>query len=361
VTGRNPSGAVPVPVPAPAAPAWHPALLWEPAGDAVRCTLCPERCRLEPGATGPCGVRRAVAGDDGRVELRTATLATTVAHLDAVERKPLYHYRPGRRVLTLAAPGCTFRCNYCVNHRVSQYGRVADVEWRAGPVDVAGVVAAAAREGADVALSYTEPSLAPELTAELVAAGREVGVGVLWKSNGYLTPESLELAAAGVAAVNIDLKAPDESSHRRLTGAPLAPVLDAVRGFVEAGVWVEVSTPLIPPVFRDEGAVRAVAEFLSALSPDIPWHLLRFTPTFRMQHHPPTRPAALERAFAVARESGLRYVYVERALGEAGRQTRCPKCQSIVIHRGLWALERNLLAGGRCPGCATPISGRWEA
>lgn len=330
---------------------WTPGVLGEITERGTRCRLCPHHCVLGPGQLGACKVRRGAPGGG----LETATFASSVTHVDAVERKPFFHYRPGSPAVTLAAPGCSFRCDYCVNFRLSQYGRDDESAWTADPVDAAEIVARAAALAGCVALSYTEPSLAAELTIELARLGRPVGVPVVWKSNGFLTPEAVSLCAPAVSAVNIDLKGVDEDSHRRLTGGSVRPVIDAIRAFRDSGTWVEVSTPLIPGV-TDPGRVAAV---LAGISSSIPWHLVRFTPAYRMQGANPTAPTALAAAAEAGRAAGLRYVYVERALGAAGRETRCPSCQAVVVRRGVWSLEENRMTTGCCPDCGAELEGRW--
>lgn len=329
---------------------WAPAVLGEVTERGTLCRLCPFGCVLDPGQVGACKVRRGSVGG-----LETATFASSVVHVDAIERKPFFHYRPGTRAVTLAAPGCSFRCDYCVNFRLSQYGRSDEAVSDAQPVDPGEIVARARAEAGCVALSYTEPSLAIELTLELARHAQGTGVEVVWKTNGFLTPEAVALCAPALAAVNIDLKGVDEESHRRLTGAPVRPVVEAIRAFRDSGVWVEVSTPLIPGV---TDAVR-VAEVLAGIGPDIPWHVVRFTPAYRMRDQDPTSPAELAEAVAAGRKAGLRHVYVERALGEEGRTTRCPKCRHAVVSREVWSLRENLLDAGHCPACHTPLEGRW--
>lgn len=231
----------------PTGPSWRPALLGRrhDAGR-VTCELCPHGCDLGDGQVGLCRVRR-----NRGCGLETATFAVAVAYLDAIERKPLYHVRPGTRVLTTAAPGCTFRCGYCINHRLSQYGRTGAPGWVGEPARPADLVARAAAEHAAIGLSYTEPGLAPELTLALAEHAAPAGVPLVWKSNGFLTAKAIDLVAPVLDAVNIDVKAADDPAHRRLTGAPLGPVLAAIERFRAAGVWVEVSTPLIPGTSTD--------------------------------------------------------------------------------------------------------------
>lgn len=338
-----------------AGPSWRPAVLTEPAGEGrLRCRLCPFHCVLGDGQTGVCRVRRNHGGT-----LETATFTAAVAHLDAIERKPLYHVRPGSRVLTVAGPGCTFRCDYCINHRLSQYGRLDTVPWTGRPARPADLVAKAAEAGAAVGLSYAEPGLAPELTLALAEHAEPAGVPLVWKTNGFLTPAAIDLVAPVLGAVNIDVKAADDAAHRRLTGAPLRPVLDAIERFRDAGVWVEVSTPLIPGTSADPAALKTIARRLAALDRGMPWHLLRFTPDFRMRRDPPTLPSALRTGKEIGHASGLSFVYVERALGPAGRRTNCPVCASTLVERGVWETLEYGISGGRCPRCAQEIPGRW--
>ena len=346
----------PTPPPAPGKPHWQPALLSRPASNgAVRCLLCPFRCVLPEGRTGICAVRR---NHKGRLE--TATQAVAVAHLDAIERKPLYHFRPGTTVLTVAPPGCTFRCTYCVNHRLSQYGREPTSPWTAESADPSDLVAQAAAQGAALGMSYSEPSLAPELTLALAELAGEHGVPLVWKSNGFLTPEALDLVSPLLSAVNIDIKAAEEAPHRQLTGAPLQPVLEAVKRFHDDGVWVEVTTPLIPGTADSPTQLATIADRIATVSPDVPWHLVRFTPDHRLADSRPTSPAALAHAVNIGHEAGLRYVYVERALGEAGRRTVCQRCSATLISRDVWALRETMILDGNCPACGLAVPGRWR-
>jgi pyruvate formate lyase activating enzyme len=334
--------------------AWVEAQFYQEEGAALRCTLCPHACLLGDGEVGACRVRRRAGA-----RLETRTFATAVRHLDAVERKPLYHYRPGTKALTIAPPGCSFTCHYCQNYRLSQSGRIPEAVTDAEPADPEALADEAARHGAAVALSYSEPSLAAELTLALADAARPRGVDVLWKTNGFVTPAALRRLAPCLAAVNVDLKAADERRHRALTGAPLAPVLDALAFFVAEGVWVEVSTPVIPKVNGDRDALRRMADAVSRQGRHVPWHLLRFTPEFRMAGSRPTHPDELAAAAEVGRAAGLHHVYVERALGPSARNTFCPGCGAEVVTRDVWAVRDVALVGGVCPRCGAAVVGRW--
>ena len=232
---------------------WKAAVFYRAEADRVLCTLCPHACVLREGQVGLCQRRRCRAG-----RLETAGFTVAVRHLDAVERKPFYHYKPGHRVLTLGVPGCTFRCGYCQNYRLSQFGQAPEAVWQGRPVDADGLMAEL-EPGAVVGLSSSEPTLAAELTLALAQAGQAKRVDIVWKSNGFLTREAAQALAPALAAVNLDVKTVDPARHRAMTGAHVGPVLDTLRRFFDAGVWVEVSTPVIPGWNADEDSLGVIA------------------------------------------------------------------------------------------------------
>jgi pyruvate formate lyase activating enzyme len=185
-------------------------------------------------------------------------------------------------------------------------------------------------------------------------------VPVIWKTNGFLTPEAAAIAVTAVAAVNIDIKAADPQLHLKLTGAQLAPVLRTLETFRAHGVWVEVATPLIPGFSDQPDQLATIASTLASIDPAMPWHLLRFTPTFRMSGHDPASPDALVTAQRIGWDAGLAYVYVERALGADGRRTRCPSCSAPVVERSIWGTDAVYLSNGDCRWCGRRIDGVWE-
>ncbi len=334
-------------------PAWRPARFYETNTERITCTLCPFGCSLADGDHGRCHVRR--RRGDG---METATFATAVLHAQPIERKPLHHVRPGKTVLTVAAPGCTFACTYCQNFPLSQHGRTAEAPWTARPITAPELVSACVEKGALLAFSYTEPILAAELTLEAAALRNEPFV--VWKTNGFTTPAAARLVAPALLAANVDLKTPSDDSHKRLTAAPLSPVLDVLTIWKECGLWLEISTPLIPGLNTDDASLRSLARLVFSLGAETPWHLVRFHPDYRLQETPPTHPDLLRRAVAIAREVGLAHVYVERALGEDGRNTRCAGCGATVVRRDVWALAESRLVHGHCHHCARKVPGRWD-
>ena len=342
-------------VSAPAA-LWQAAEFWrqEPDGRLL-CTLCPFGCRFLAEGVGRCRVRRR-SGD----RLETSTMAVRLQHRQPIERKPFYHVHPGAMTLTLAAPGCTMRCDYCQNAGYAHAGPDDPLLPPVADISLAEIAAAALHEPLVLALSFTEPTLAAEATLALhhQTAGR---VPIVWKTNGFITREAIARLAPALTAVNIDLKAADPDTHLRLTGAPLPPIVAAMRGFAAAGVWVEIASTIIPGVNDSDAALSAMAILVAGLGAQTPWHLRRFHPDHLRQASVPTPAATLRRGVDIARAAGLHHVYVERALGAAGRLTQCPACGDTLIVRGVAALEQNRIADGSCVGCGSVIAGRWSA
>jgi pyruvate formate lyase activating enzyme len=334
--------------------AWRLAAFWTSGPGGVSCELCPHLCSLGPGESGLCHVRRNSGG-----VLETSISGVSVRHYTPIERKPLYHFRPGLEVLTLAAPGCTFACAYCQNYRLSQFGRDRSASWRIESLQIEELVKDVHARKSAIAFSYTEPALAVELTLELAQAAKPLGIPMLWKTNGYLTAKAGEALGAVLSAANIDIKAADDRRHRAFSGASLEPVWETVALWRALGVWVEVSTPLIPKVSDRLACLASIANRLASISPDIPWHLVRFNPDYKMTSRFATPQNLLSEARSTGLASGLRHVYVERALGSEGRTTFCHACGSPLITRGVWSLSGSKLDGSRCPSCETKIEGVW--
>lgn len=334
---------------------WKPADFFHEAGPGVvACELCPHRCVLADGEAGLCKVRRC---RDHKLE--TLVIGSAVQHWTPIERKPLYHFRPGTEVMTLAGPGCTFSCGYCQNYRLSQWARMELDDVVLEPFDAQRLVEAASARGGAIGFSYSEPTLAAELTLELDRYARPLNVPIVWKTNGFVTPAALARLLPCLTALNVDIKAIDDRRHVALTGASLDPILETIGMAHEAGVWVEVSTPLIPRISTSPAALGGIAGAIAKISTEIPWHLVRFNPEFRMASYAPTDPADILVAKAIGHEAGLTYVYNERALGPAGRRTLCPECKATVVERGIWSVEEVNVSKGACTSCGHQIPGDW--
>ncbi len=320
----------------------------------VRCDLCAHFCRLQPGQTGICGVR----------QNREGTLYTLVAdlvvasHVDPIEKKPFYHIYPGSKSYSLAAPGCNFRCRHCQNHEISQMPRV-EKELVGRHLRAADLVSDALATGCrSLAYTYTEPTVYFELMTEVAALGMDKGLLNLMVSNGYLTKASRNRLRSLIQGANIDLKAWSDSFYRRICGASsMTPVLETISDFVAQGIWVEVTTLLIPGYNDDESELKELARFLVSVSPSIPWHVTGFFPTYRLTGVPPTPPETLEKARNIGLAAGLRYVFEGNRPGIGGENTYCHHCGEVLIERYGFKVVNNKISSKRCPVCRTEVAG----
>jgi pyruvate formate lyase activating enzyme len=298
-------------------------------------------------------------------ENREGTLYTSVYDrivsqaLDPIEKKPLFHFLPGAPALSIATVGCNFRCDFCQNHDISQYPREHGGRVLGEPVRPEELVAQAKASGAPIiAYTYTEPTVFFELCYDTARLAASEGIRNVFVSNGYMTEEAAREIAPYLHGINIDLKSFSDEFYRRHCGATLQPVLDTIARMVGLGVWVEVTTLVIPGWNDSEQELRWLGEFLYGISPDIPWHISRFVPAYKVFDRPPTPVEVLRRARKIGREVGLRHVYVGNVPG-VGEDTHCPKCDRLLIRRhGFHVLENNLV-DGHCPSCGEPQAGVW--
>ncbi|MDY0397547.1 MAG: AmmeMemoRadiSam system radical SAM enzyme [Desulfuromonas thiophila] len=327
------------------------ALYWQAQADGrVRCLLCPHRCLIGPGQRGLCQVRQ---NRDGML-LSLNCQRIVALHVDPVEKKPLFHYAPGSRTLSLAAVGCNLRCRHCQNAAISQVR---------GPVpgerlEPAQLVAQARASGCrSLAYTYTEPTVFFETVLQTARAARDAGLDNLLVSNGYIAPEPLLQLAPLLAAANIDLKAFSDPVYRQLCGARLEPVLASLRLLRRLGVWLEVTTLVIPGYNDDTQQLRQIAGFIATeLGEQTPWHLSAFFPAYQLLNVPPTPAATLQQAWQVGRDQGLRHVYTGN-LAAGQEETFCSGCGRLLISRRGYRLIRVELQQGCCRFCRTPLAG----
>lgn len=332
-----------------------PAVLWHREDGAVRCDLCAHRCRILAGREGVCKVRVNDAG-----VLRTLVYNRLVsAGADPVEKKPLFHFLPGSKAFSIATPGCNFRCNYCQNWRISQSPRNAGALPEEITAPQAVVDAAIRTRCALVAYTYTEPTIFFETAEAVGILARARGLKNAFVTNGYLTAEAVARASSFLDAANVDLKGFDDARYRKVCGATLKGVLEGIEALLAAGIWVEVTTLVVPGINDSEEELASMARYLAGLGRHIPWHLSRFHPDYKMSGTAPTPLGTLERAWAIARSAGLEFVYLGNVPGQGKESTACPTCGTMVVSREGFALTAMNLKGGRCPSCGTTIAGLW--
>jgi pyruvate formate lyase activating enzyme len=337
----------------------RPAVLGEAFDDpfvpgSVRCIACAHRCVLRPSRIGICGVRQNRGG-------RLYTLVygqTVVSRAEPIEKKPFFHFLPGSYAYSVATQGCNFHCSYCQNWQISQAhreGRVPESRYLAPETAVAEALAAGVRS---IAYTYVEPTVFLEYALDTMARARAAGLRNIFVTNGYESPEALDLLVPQLDAANVDLKAANDDFYRHVCGALWEPVRDTIVAMHERGVWVELTTLIIPGLNDDRRDLRVMAEWIAtAVGPETPWHLTRFQPAYRLSGLAETPAATLVDAATIAREVGLRHVYVGNAPEVEASATICAHCGERLIGRSDFAVTEWRLVDGRCPRCRHALAG----
>lgn len=319
----------------------------------VVCRLCAHRCRLRPGGRGRCAVRINAGGI-----LRTLAGNRLISVcVDPVEKKPLYHYLPGSRTLSMGSMGCNFSCTFCQNadisHFPAQTGEVRGESWSAEQV----CEAAVANGCRSLAFTYNEPTLFYEFLTAASDLAHDSGLGTILVSNGFQSADCLAALRNRISAANIDLKAFSEEFYRTRCGGRLAPVLDNLKRMTDMGWWLEVTTLFIPGLNDSPEEMHAIARFIrQSLGAHVPWHCTAFHPCHELRDRPPTPDGTLLRACRAGEEEGLLFVYPGNAA--VSRPTRCPSCGKVFIAREGWNLRKSSL-DGTCAACGTAVPGIW--
>jgi pyruvate formate lyase activating enzyme len=332
----------------------RPSLLQAPEGGGTRCNVCERRCVISPGGQGWCRTRENRGGS--LVTLIYGAVSSLAPN--PIEKKPFYHYLPGASVLTAGSFSCNFDCPWCQNYEIS---KTHAPEWGeyVSPEDF---VAAARRHGCrGVSISFNEPTLSLEWSLDVFRLARARGLCNTFVTNGYMTPEALDLLVeAGLDAMNVDVKGDAEAVRRYCRGVELERIWGACARARARGVWIEITTLVIPTVNDSDQALRGIAgRIVADLGRDTPWHVSGYHPAHRFTA-PRTPLAALERAWDIGRAAGLRYVYVGNRPGHSRDHTQCPGCGATLIERAGFDVRRNVVYNGRCPHCDQTIAGVWQ-
>jgi pyruvate formate lyase activating enzyme len=320
----------------------------------VQCYLCSHRCRIQPDGFGLCGVRQNIGG-----ELYTFAYGEVIArNVDPVEKKPLLHFLPGSKAYSIATIGCNFKCDFCQNWQISQ-ASFKNGDMGGEPLSPETVVQNARRTHcASIAYTYTEPTIFFEYARDIAVIAHRYGIKNVFVTNGYMTPEALELMSPYLDACNVDLKSFRDSYYKTVCRGRLEPVLQAIKTMKRLNIWVEVTTLVLPDQNDSEKELTEIANFIVQIDPDIPWHISRFFPKYRAVDIRPTPMESMFRAEEIGKKAGLRYVY----LGNIGAQTdtHCPNCNKLLIRRSNFAISSSIQSDGLCPSCENKIAGVWH-
>jgi len=294
----------------------------------LQCALCPHRCRIREGQAGRCGVR---VNNKGSPALPYWARVSSLA-LDPMEKKPLYHFRPGTGVLSVGFVGCNLACPFCQNWTISQS---TDAATRL--LEPVALVQEAERIGArSLAYTYSEPLIHFEYLVQAMRLARDKGISNVLVTNGCILEGPARELLALTDAANVDLKSGKRETYTRVLGGDLETTERFIALAYEAGVHLEATTLVVPNLNDSPAEIDHCADFLAALSPDLPWHLSAYHPDFRWQS-PPTEPEVLELMATNARKK-LRYVYVGNVWGGTN-DTRCPECGHSVIRRDGYRID----------------------
>ncbi len=321
----------------------------------VECTLCNHRCIISPSKRGLCGVRE---NRDGKLQSLVFGRAISM-NVDPVEKKPLFHLFPGSTSFSIATVGCNFRCLQCQNHEISQMP-VDEKRIEGSPVSPSKIVSLARQyQCRSISYTYTEPTIYFEYAYETSVLAREEGIKNIFVTNGYMSKEAIRIIQPYLDSANVDLKSFQEKFYKEVCRAELKPVLENLELMRGLGIWVEITTLVIPTMNDSDEEFEQIARFILSLGAEVPWHISAFYPTYKMLDLPRTPASTLHRAREIGMKTGLRYVYCGNIPGEEGEDTFCPGCGQRIIERIGFRVVKNDVLGGECRHCHTRIDGIW--
>jgi len=320
----------------------------------VQCNTCAHQCIIAPNKRGICGVRENING-----KLYALNYGKAIAlHIDPIEKKPFYHFLPGTQSLSIATVGCNFACANCQNWDISQgFKKTKEIPGEELPPEE--IVNIALKNNLpSISYTYTEPTIFLEYALDTMKLAKKKGLKNNFVSNGFMSGESAKLVIPYLDANNIDIKSFSDKFYRENCQARLQPVLDTAKLMKKSGVWVEITTLIIPTLSDDMKMIKEIAKFIyKELGPETPWHISQFCGaiSWKLQHIPNTPIETLEKAYKIGKEVGLKYVYLGNVPGHKAENTYCSKCGTLVINRINYMVHR-LDKNGKCPKCGTDLN-----
>jgi pyruvate formate lyase activating enzyme len=321
----------------------------------IKCKLCPRECVVGDRERGYCGVRE----NHGGTYYSIVHSRVCAAHVDPIEKKPLFHYLPGTVAFSLATAGCNVNCKFCQNWDISQARPEQIPADYAPPQRV--VDLARHYDCPTIAFTYSEPVVFSEYLMDVADAAHEAGVRSIVVSNGYMQEESLKTAYGKMDAVKIDLKAFTESYYAKVVTGQLKPVLESLVTLRKIGKWTEIVYLVVPTLNDSDSEFRGLAQWIKTnLGVDVPLHFTQFHPEYLLKNLPITPVPTLERAKAIADAEGLHYVYIGNVPGHPAQNTYCPQCRRLLVERVGFTASQMLILKDSCPYCKHPIPGIWR-
>ncbi len=319
----------------------------------VICQICHHKCKIKPDKLGICQVRKNI---DGKLYLMVYEHLVS-ASMDPIEKKPLFNFYPGFSTLSVATCGCNMRCTHCQNHSISQCSWEENklLSQKVSPEKL--VQTCLDKNCRIISYTYTEPTIFYEYALDTMTCGQEQGIKNVWVTNGYISKKALDNLNGWLDAANVDLKSFQEQHYKKICKAKLEPVKETIKRLFSMGVWVEITTLIIPGLNDSDRELDQIAAFIASVNLSIPWHISRFHPTFQMTDRPLTPPETIHRAYNLGKKNGLHYVYAGNLWGDETESTFCHDCNQILIKRVGYQIINNQVEHGKCPKCQTSLAG----
>jgi pyruvate formate lyase activating enzyme len=316
----------------------------------IQCLLCRHYCKLKEGQTGICGVNK---NENGKLKNLVYNHPSAL-NIDPVEKKPLYHFLPGSKILSIGTVGCNFRCPFCQNWQISQTNKI-DENVVITPQDMAKLVVEYQCDG--VAYTYNEPSIFYPYAKDIGELVIQKGAKNIFVTDGFESVEEIE-DMDWLDAANIDLKSFNKEYYKKVLKGDLDAVLDTIKRMHDKGIWIEITTLLIEGENDSDEELEKMAKFIASVDKNIPWHLSAFHPDYKMLDKNATQIETLQKAYNMGKKYGLNYVYFGNV--NVPDITYCPKCGYDVVVRNRYEVVKNEIKNGTCPKCGTKIAGVWN-
>jgi pyruvate formate lyase activating enzyme len=351
----------------------HEAILYKKLGNnKIQCTACKQNCIISKNNTGTCSVRQ---NKDGKLYLLVYGKASSF-NIDPIEKKPLYHFMPSTEIFSLGTVGCNFSCDFCQNWDTSQFAKdlknkllkdkkIADIDveiskfgYDLPPEKIIEICTEKNIPG--IAYTYNEPSIFFEYAYDTAKLANKKGIKNVFVTNGYETEEALKLIKPYLDAMNIDLKSFNDDFYKKICKGRLQPVLDTIKLAHKLGIWVEITTLIIPTKNDSDAEIKQIANFISNIDKNIPWHVIAFHPDYKMTDVPSTSSNTLNKAYNIGKKAGLKYIYAGNISDDKHSNTYCQKCNTLLIKRRGYLVEIENLENGKCKKCNEKIAGVWK-
>jgi pyruvate formate lyase activating enzyme len=331
--------------------------------DEVQCLACVNQCKIKNDQVGICGVRQ---NKNGKLNLLVENRPIAI-NLDPIEKKPLFHFLPGTEIFSFGTFGCNFRCAFCQNWDISQLPKsnkifeefIKETTEFWPPEKI--VNYCLENKISSIAYTYNEPTIFVEYALKTMILARKNGIKNVFVSNGYQSNETIKEITPYLDAINIDLKSMNEKFYQKICGAHLEPILKNIKTFYQKGVWIELTTLIIPQENDSEKELKEIAQFIAQIDKNIPWHISRFFPNYQMTDYKETSIETIKKAYEIGKKAGLNFVYGGNIINSSLENTFCPQCGALLIARNNYNIKiTENFSKGRCLKCHAEIKGVWQ-